>query len=96
MGQTLSYSRFPNPRFPNQQWVVLGTAAQNLKHPPDLFIPSDHRIQLAFASHLIEVPGIPVQGHVVLLGLLTLHLTSLTQLLDGSHQVFFRHPIVFQ
>ena len=48
-------------RLTDQDRIVLGPAAQNLQHPPDLLVPADDRIELAAARTLIQVDGVLAQ-----------------------------------
>ena len=59
LGHSLHNRRFTNPRFTQQDRVVLGTSGQDLKHPAYLIIPSDHRIDFPFLSSFVQVDGIP-------------------------------------
>ena len=95
VSQSFSNGSLAHPGFSDEDRVVFRPAAQYLQYPADLFIPSDYGIQFPFPCHLIEIPGIPVQGVVILFGRLALDIASLTKLFDRGKQVFFGDAIVF-
>ena len=53
----------------DQHRVVLGAAAQHLHDPLDLLLAADHRVELAVARELGEVPAELVEDHGALLAL---------------------------
>ncbi len=57
-------------RLADQYRVVLRAPGQDLDHPPDLLVPSDHRIQLAEPRERGQVAAVALQSAVLLLGTL--------------------------
>src|SRR5207244_12766227 len=49
-GESLDDGCLAYARFADQHGIVLGPAGKHLDRAPDLLIPSDHRIELAFRS----------------------------------------------
>ena len=48
----------PDARLANQHRVVLGAPRENLDHAPDLFVASDHRIELALRGQLGQIAAV--------------------------------------
>ena len=71
--QALDDCCFADPGFTDQYGVVLGAAAENLNGAADLFIPSDHRVQLTIAGRCCEIAAVFLQGFVGGLRVLVCH-----------------------
>jgi hypothetical protein len=61
-GQALDDGGLADAGLADQHRVVLGPAGEHLDHPPDLVVPSDHRVELALTGHLGEVPPVLLEG----------------------------------
>ena len=79
----------------NQDWVVFCTAAQNLKHTPDLIVTPNHWVELAAAGGVDQVDGVFRQTLVVVLAALAVNALAVTQFEDGLLQTFLRHSHAF-
>ena len=66
MGQTFGDSSFSHTGFPDKDGVVLGPAGEYLEYTADLFIPSDHRIELTLLGKFDEVPAVFVECLILL------------------------------
>jgi hypothetical protein len=64
--------------------VVLGPPAEYLHAAADLVVAADHRIEFALAGQVRQVPAVPLQGLVLLLGVLVLHARPATNVLDRA------------
>ncbi len=60
--QTFGDSRLAYARFTDQNRIVLFAAGKNLRHPLDLVITTDNRVQLAPARQFRQVPAEMIQG----------------------------------
>ena len=54
-GEPLDDGGFANARFSDQNWVILSATAENLDHPPNLGLASNHWIQLAIFRKLRQI-----------------------------------------
>jgi len=55
--ETLDDRRLADAGLADQHRVVLGAAGQHLHDPLDLLLATDHRVELALAGRLGEVPA---------------------------------------
>ena len=60
-GQSFSDGGLANTSFTHQQWIVLATTAQHLNDTLDLGVATDQRINLAIASHLVQILRVLLQ-----------------------------------
>uniref|UniRef100_K3WWV2 Uncharacterized protein n=1 Tax=Globisporangium ultimum (strain ATCC 200006 / CBS 805.95 / DAOM BR144) TaxID=431595 RepID=K3WWV2_GLOUD len=61
LGQSLNNRRFANTRLTDENWVVLGSSRQNADDATDLFITSNHRVDLASCREFNEVLSVFVE-----------------------------------
>ena len=81
--QPLNDRGLSDTRLTDQHRVVLGPARQDLDRPPDLLVPTDHRIELAVPRRFGQVACILLERIVSLLGRSTVGLSALAHILDG-------------
>ena len=62
LGESFDDRRLTDAGLADQNWVVLGTAGQDLHDAADLVVAADNRIKLAFARNLREVAAVLGQG----------------------------------
>ena len=67
LGETFGDGGLPYAGLPYQHGIVLGAACEDLDHAPDFCVPSDHRIQLAAASHRGKIAAVAREGLVAVL-----------------------------
>ena len=65
-GDALRNSGLADARFSDQDRVILGPSREDLQHPPDLVIPPDDWIQLAFGGQVVEIDGKPREETVLI------------------------------
>ena len=95
-GQSFDDGRFAHARFPDQHRVVLRPAGQHLHQTANLLFPSDHRIQVPFASELGQVLRVLVQGLVLVLRVLTGHALPAPHIFQGLQHIVLRHSDTLQ
>ena len=86
--KTFGNGGFAGARLADEHGVVLGATRQNLKHPADFFVATDHRVELAGTGAFVEVHGIFRKGVVGFLGALVGGFLSFAQLVDRSFKLF--------
>ena len=64
LSQSFHDGGLPHARIADQDRVVLGAPGENLNHPADLFVPANHRVQLALFRLLSQIPAVAFQGFV--------------------------------
>ncbi len=55
LGDALRNGGLAHAGLAHQDGVILGSAAQDLQHATNLFVPPDHRIQLPLCGHLVQI-----------------------------------------
>jgi hypothetical protein len=82
-GETLDHGSLAHTRRTDQHRVVLGPAAENLDHPPDLFVAADDRVDLAGSRLGHEIARVFIER-----GLLIAHtalVVALVSLIRAGH-----------
>ena len=92
LGQTFDDRGLADPGLADQNRVVLGAARQHLDGATNLFIATDHRIDLALAGSLSEVARIFLERVIGVLGRRTIGGAALAQRLDRGVEVLRRYP----
>ena len=64
LGKPFDNRRLADPRFTDQDRVVLGLPRQDANHAPDFTIPADHRVKLALLHFLDQVPTVLFQSFI--------------------------------
>ena len=72
--QTFHNGGLANARLSDKHGIILGTAGEHLHNPADLFITSNHRIELAFAGLLGEVASVTLECLILGFRILVSHL----------------------
>ena len=75
-----------DPRFADQNGIVLRSAGKNLDDTSDFFIPSDHRVQLLFRREFGEVTAIFVERAEFPFRFRVLNLRAAAYVLHGLEQ----------
>jgi hypothetical protein len=70
LGNALDDGGLADAWLADQHRVVLGPTRQHLNRPPDFLVAANHRIELAFARQLRDIPGVALQRLVLALGVL--------------------------
>ena len=96
VGEAFRNGGLADARFADQNRVVLGTARQDLQHPPDLLVTADDWVELALTGGFVEVGGVLVEGVVGVLAVRAGHLRPAPQALDGLLGALLRHAGVLQ
>ena len=83
-------------RVTDQHRIVLGATRQHLYDPTDFIVPANHRVKLAQAGGLRQVPAIAFQGLIGALRVLIGHTLVAAHLLKRRKQAFPAQAVVTQ
>jgi len=83
LGQPLDDRGLADPGLADEDGIVLRPAAQNLDDAPHLFVPADHRIELALAGQRGQVAPVPLERLVGRLGSRAGHPLAASDLLQS-------------
>jgi len=95
LGQSFDDRRLPHPRLADEHRVVLGTPAQYLDDPLDLFVTPDDRIELVLASQGGQVSRVHLQ-HALAGGLFLIIHARRPHLAQSTHEGIFGDAAVAQ
>ncbi len=70
LSQTFDNGSFTNPRFTNQNRIILSPPGKDLDHPPNFFIPADNRIKLSLACRPSQIKTVFLQSLIGVLRIL--------------------------
>ncbi len=96
--QAFDDRRLADSRFPDEHRVVLRSSAEDLHHPSDLFVPSDHRIELSVSGKKRQVLAILFEGFIPAFRIFAIDAGIASDRLKGLHHVlvgeteFFKDP----
>ena len=85
-GQAFDDGGFADARLADEHRVVLGAARKHLDHAPDLFVASDHRIELALRGQLRQIAAVFFQRFVSGFRILAGDALAAPDFLQGAHQ----------
>src|SRR5262249_49169000 len=76
-------------RLADQDWVILGTTAQDLDEAADLGITADNGVDLALARQVNQIAAIALERLVLIFWILVGYPLSAAYLLKGCQHLFF-------
>ena len=89
--QPLGDRRLADARLADQHRVVLRPPRKDLHHPPDLFVATDHRVELALSRQLREVAPVLLERLVLVLRVWVGHALPSANLGERLVDAVFRH-----
>ena len=90
LGEPLRDRRLADARFPDEQRIVLLTAAEDLDRPVDLAVTPDERVDFSFPRLLVQIDAIGLERVGFLLDILA-PLNGGSVFIDPSHRSRLRH-----
>ena len=94
--QPLGDGRLTDAGLADEHGVVLGPAAQDLEHAPDLVVAPDHRVDPALARRLVEVAGVAVERVVLGLGVGVLDALTAADLAEHLQEPVLGHALALE
>ena len=85
----------PHGASPPADGVVLGSAGEYLQHPADLFIATDHRIELSVQSEFIKIIGVFSERIVGVFLRLRRYPVAFSEFFCRFQSGFVRKPLIF-
>ena len=94
--QAFDDGRLADAGLADEHRVVLGAARQDLNDAPDLFVATDHRIELPLPRQLGQVASIALESLVGVFGRGAGDALTAADLLQGGEEVFATHSLITQ